>query len=71
MYLAEDRIMCLEILPRKGDWKINYVAGAKCLTDAPSNLTSLMKQRRRWYNGGLFATLYVLANGKRVMCGHC
>ena len=63
--------MCLEILARDNNWKINYVTGAKCLTDAPSNLASLIKQRRRWYNGSLFATLHVLTNGKRVVCGHC
>ena len=68
-YLAEDRIMCLEILARQGNWKISYVPGAKCLTDPPTSLLSLMKQRRRWNNGTIFATYYVLGNLRRIVCG--
>ena len=67
-YLAEDRIMCLEILACEGNWTISYVPGAKCLTDPPLTLKGLMKQRRRWYNGSLFATYYVLNNLRRVIC---
>ena len=67
-YLAEDRIMCLEILACNGNWTISYVPGAKCLTDPPTTLKGLMKQRRRWYNGSVFATYYVLNNLRRVIC---
>ena len=66
-YLAEDRIMCLEILAREGNWTISYVPGAKCLTDPPITLKGLMKQRRRWYNGSLFATYFVINNLKKVI----
>ena len=60
-YLAEDRIMCLEIIAQKNEnYIIHYIPGAKCLTDPPITLTQLIKQRRRWLNGSLFASLYVL-----------
>lgn len=60
-YLAEDRIMCLEIIAKKNkEYIISYIPGAKCLTDPPLSLTQLIKQRRRWFNGSMFASLYVL-----------
>ena len=61
MYLAEDRIMCLEIICKEDEkWIMNYVPGAVWLTDPPLSLTSLIKQRRRWFNGSFFATLHVI-----------
>lgn len=66
-YLAEDRIMCLEIIAaEKQDWIINYIPGAKCLTDPPITLVGLIKQRRRWFNGSMFATFHVLSNMLRI-----
>jgi chitin synthase len=60
-YLAEDRIMCLEIIAKKHcDFVLHYVPDCKCLTDPPLSLTQLIKQRRRWFNGSLFASLHVL-----------
>lgn len=62
-YLAEDRIMCLEIIAKANeDYIIHYVPGVKCVTDPPTTLTQLLKQRRRWFNGSLFASLYVLTH---------
>jgi chitin synthase len=62
-YLAEDRIMCLEIIAKKDeDYIIHYVPGVKCVTDPPLTLTQLLKQRRRWFNGSLFASFYVLTH---------
>ena len=62
-YLAEDRIMCLEIIAKEdSEFILNYVPGAKCLTDPPLSLTGLIKQRRRWFNGSLFASIHVLKN---------
>ena len=47
MYLAEDRIMCLEILVKRDcNWILNYVPGCKALTDPPTSLSVLIKQRR-------------------------
>lgn len=64
-YLAEDRIMCLEIIAKRHcSYVIHYVPGARCLTDPPFKLTDLIRQRRRWFNGSLFATIHVL----KYMC---
>ncbi|CEO96773.1 hypothetical protein PBRA_005377 [Plasmodiophora brassicae] len=63
LYLAEDRILCFEVLAKKDcAWKLSYVKGATASTDVPDRLTSLIKQRRRWLNGSLFATVGVLHN---------
>ena len=67
MYLAEDRIMCLEILTKRNeDWILKYVPGCRSLTDPPTELAQLIKQRRRWTNGSLFAAIYCLFNFCRV-----
>ena len=75
MYLAEDRIMCHEIIWKSGqNYILNYVPGAKCITDPPLELTKLITQRRRWFNGSFFATLHVasriwsLWNRKKTPC---
>lgn len=61
MFLAEDRVMCLEILVKAGScYTLSYVPGSVALTDPPSKLSILFKQRRRWINGSLFASLHVL-----------
>lgn len=63
--MAEDRIMCLEIIAKRHcNYVIHYVPGARCLTDPPFKLKDLIKQRRRWFNGSLFATFHVL----KYMC---
>jgi chitin synthase len=62
-YLAEDRIMCLEIIAKeKEGFIIHYIPGAKCLTDPLMTLTNLIRQRRRWFNGSMFATFHVLSS---------
>jgi chitin synthase len=61
MYLAEDRVMCLEILRRYSkNWVLRYIPGCRALTDPPTNVVGLIKQRRRWTNGSLFASWYVI-----------
>jgi chitin synthase len=61
MYLAEDRIMCLELLVKRNcAYKLAYIPGAKAITDPPKDITTLIKQRRRWINGSTFATFHVL-----------
>ena len=70
-FLAEDRIMPLEILAADGNWTVKYVPGAKCLTDPPLTLIGLMRQRRRWFNGSLFATLHVMSNPGKVALSNC
>lgn len=67
MYLAEDRVMCLEILTEySSHWILRYVAGARALTDPPDSIIELIKQRRRWTNGSMFASWHVLDNINRV-----
>jgi cellulose synthase/poly-beta-1,6-N-acetylglucosamine synthase-like glycosyltransferase len=71
-YLAEDRIMCLEIVskPRSKEnnqgYILRYVPGVKAFTDGVTCLGKLIKQRRRWFNGSMFATYYVLRNMPKV-----
>ena len=44
MYLAVDRIFCLEILVRSGkEWILNYVPDCKALTDPPFSIINLIK----------------------------
>lgn len=53
--------MCLEILRKYSEsWLLRYVPGAIALTDPPDSVIGLIKQRRRWTNGSLFASWYVL-----------
>ena len=59
MYLAEDRILCFELLARKGKaYTLHYVKNAIATTDVPMDMVSLIGQRRRWLNGSFFASLY-------------
>ena len=69
-YLAEDRVMCLQIyIKEKAGYYLTYIPDAKAFTDAPENLTVLMKQRRRWTNGAFFAALRVIRNlGNMISC---
>ncbi|KAF0684721.1 Aste57867_23322 [Aphanomyces stellatus] len=67
MYLAEDRILCFELLARKDcNWTMHYVKDAIARTDVPTNLIDLIGQRRRWLNGSFFATLFAIWNWGRV-----
>lgn len=59
MYLAEDRILCLEIFSRE-NYILKYIPEALCWTDPVKYLVMLMNQRRRWINGSWFALYYVL-----------
>jgi len=63
MYLAEDRIMCLEIVAKQNNnYLLHYLPGCKALTDPAMGLIGMMKQRRRWMNGSMFASFHVLKN---------
>mmetsp|Transcript_35383 Transcript_35383/g.34416 ORF Transcript_35383/g.34416 Transcript_35383/m.34416 type:complete len:193 (+) Transcript_35383:803-1381(+) len=62
-FLAEDRVMCLQIYIKKHNrYTLTYVPEAKAFTDAPPSLAVLIKQRRRWMNGALFGTMKVISN---------
>ncbi|KAI0316482.1 chitin synthase [Amylostereum chailletii] len=59
MYLAEDRIICFEIVTKKNEgWTLKYVKSAKAATDVPSTVPEFISQRRRWLNGSLFASFH-------------
>ena len=61
-YLAEDRIMWHKIITRSGNWKISYIPNARCQTDPPTSIDTLLKQKRRWHNGSMFVSYSVLRN---------
>lgn len=61
MYLAEDRILCFEIVTKRDlKWVLKYVKSAQAETDVPDNLSEFILQRRRWLNGSFFAAIYSL-----------
>jgi chitin synthase len=63
MYLAEDRILCFELVTKLGQsWILKYVKAAKAETDVPSGVPEFISQRRRWLNGSFFALLHALTN---------
>jgi chitin synthase len=61
MFLAEDRILCFELVAKKGEkWTLTYVKNSKAETDVPESAAELIGQRRRWLNGSFAASIYAL-----------
>ncbi|AGO10303.1 AaceriABL153Wp [[Ashbya] aceris (nom. inval.)] len=59
MYLAEDRILCFEIVIKKdARWLLRYCRASYAATDVPDRIPEFILQRRRWLNGSFFAALY-------------
>jgi chitin synthase len=67
MYLAEDRILCFELVAKKGhDYVLKYVNEAKAETDVPEAIDDFVLQRRRWLNGSLFAAVYAVVHWTKI-----
>jgi chitin synthase len=63
MFLAEDRILCFELVAKKGEkWVLTYVKPSKAETDVPETAVELIGQRRRWLNGSFAASVYALVH---------
>lgn len=59
MYLAEDRILCWELVSKRdSSWILHYVKSAQAVTDVPDSVPELISQRRRWLNGSFFAGIH-------------
>jgi chitin synthase len=72
MFLAEDRILCFELVAKAGQkWHLSYVKAAKGETDVPEGAAEFLSQRRRWLNGSFAASLYSLMHfGRIYSSGH-
>jgi chitin synthase len=63
MYLAEDRILCFELVAKRNcRWILQYVKSATGETDVPDTIAEFVLQRRRWLNGSFFAAVYAIAH---------
>ena len=63
MYLAEDRILCFEIVTKRNcRWLLQYVKSSTGETDVPDQMAEFILQRRRWLNGSFFAAVYAIAH---------
>lgn len=63
MYLAEDRILCWELVSKNNcSWILQYVKSATGETDVPTEMADFILQRRRWLNGSFFAAVYALSH---------
>ena len=67
MFLAEDRILCFELVAKAGcRWRLTYVKASKGETDVPESPPEFLSQRRRWLNGSFAAGLYSLMHFNRI-----
>ncbi|KAK5788051.1 hypothetical protein VI817_010547 [Penicillium citrinum] len=72
MFLAEDRILCFELVAKAGfKWHLTYVKASKGETDVPEGSAEFISQRRRWLNGSFAASLYAMMHfGRIYKSGH-
>jgi chitin synthase len=72
MFLAEDRILCFELVAKAGSrWHLSYVKASKGETDVPEGAPEFISQRRRWLNGSFAASIYALMHfGRMYKSGH-
>ena len=72
MFLAEDRILCFELVAKAGSkWHLTYIKASKGETDVPEGAAEFIGQRRRWLNGSFAASVYALMHfGRMYQSGH-
>ena len=71
MYLAEDRILCFELVSKRNcSWILQYVKSATGETDVPTEMADFILQRRRWLNGSFFAAVYALSHFGSIFRSH-
>lgn len=71
MYLAEDRILCFELVSKRNcSWILQYVKSATGETDVPTEMADFILQRRRWLNGAFFAAVYALSHFGNIWRSH-
>jgi chitin synthase len=72
MFLAEDRILCFELVAKAGSkWHLTYIKASKGETDVPEGAAEFIGQRRRWLNGSFAASIYSLMHfGRMYKSGH-
>ena len=71
MYLAEDRILCFELVSKRNcAWILQYVKSATGETDVPTEMSDFILQRRRWLNGSFFAAVYAIVHAFSVFRSH-
>ncbi|KAJ2992111.1 Chitin synthase, class 2 [Globomyces sp. JEL0801] len=67
LYLAEDRILCFELVTKKDEaYVLKYVKTANAETDVPDTLDELVSQRRRWLNGSFFCSVHALMHFTQI-----
>ncbi|KAG0257987.1 Chitin synthase, class 1 [Mortierella polycephala] len=67
MYLAEDRILCFELVAKRNyAWTLRYVKAAWAETDVPDTVPELISQRRRWLNGTFFVALFSVFHFRKI-----
>lgn len=68
MYLAEDRILCFELVVKKSkSYLLRYIHDSYAVTDVPSQIPEFINQRRRWLNGSFFAAVYAILHFYRLL----
>lgn len=71
MYLAEDRILGLEmVFQDKNQWELNYASKAEATVDSCQSWGELLKQRRRWICSSIACRISMLARLPIIFNNH-